>query len=208
MKSGITFVLLLISIAVFSQQDCFEEVNAYWKSTEFRSGNSDSNGKMDVKKFLAAENKVRDRLIGCQFPDFTVKSMDGNTIAFSELKGKVIVLNFWFKTCEPCVAEMPTLNRLVEDYKNTGVVFIAFSRDEANQLSDFLKDHRFDYWIIPKQFDIEEKFCLLFGYPEQMVIDRKGKVRKIFTGGFTDERAMSAPYDSLQPVINTCLKEY
>jgi len=57
--------------------------------------------------------------------EFSVKDMDGKSFELSELKGKVVVINFWFVNCKPCVDEMPGLNKIVEKFKNNqNVIFL------------------------------------------------------------------------------------
>src|SRR6185312_613814 len=76
--------------------------------------------KMENGKMIALQLKKNDKVlkIGSEAPDFTVADLNGKMYKLSDLKGKTVVLNFWFTTCAPCVTEMPELNRLIEKYKN------------------------------------------------------------------------------------------
>src|ERR1700721_19361 len=70
--------------------------------------------------------------LGAPAPDFSLTSLDGKSYKLGELKGKTIVLNFWFTACMPCREEMPGLNELVKSYQNDrNVVFIAITFDQA-----------------------------------------------------------------------------
>lgn len=60
-------------------------------------------------------------LVGCKVPNFNVRTINGESVTLSELKGKVVVINFWFEACAPCIAEIPALNRLKEDYRTKDV---------------------------------------------------------------------------------------
>ncbi len=64
-----------------------------------------------------ANDQVIQNLIGCKAPDFNVKKNDGESLKLNDLKGKVVVINFWFEACPPCIAELPALNQLREDYE-------------------------------------------------------------------------------------------
>src|SRR5436853_6658072 len=64
-------------------------------------------------------------LIGKPLADLSFVDLSGNKIQKKDLLGKVIVINFWFTSCQPCINEMPLLNNLVAAYKDTNVVFIA-----------------------------------------------------------------------------------
>ena len=208
MKNTFILTFLFCCYSLFGQENCFERIcKNYWNDVS-ENKFKDSEGKPDINKLEDWGNKTKDSLIGCKLPDFNVKTIDGKTLSLSDLKGKVVVLNFWFNSCEPCRAEIPALNRLVEDYKNTDVVFIAFSKDYEPAIKKFLEYKEFNYNIVSNDYPMEQKLCIIFGYPENMVIDRKGIVRQIFCGGPTDERAKTSAYNLMYPIINTCLKEY
>lgn len=70
---------------------------------------------------------------------FTVKALDGKTYDIAKLKGKAVVLNFWFIGCPPCRQEIPGLNTLVKEYAKKDVVFLALALDDEKSLNDFLK---------------------------------------------------------------------
>src|SRR5215213_2223246 len=82
-------------------------------------------------------------------PAFNVTSLDGKKFELASLRGKVVVLNFWFTGCPPCLSEIPKLNRLVDEFKEKDVVFIAPTWDNVVALQTFLKDHPFKYEVIP-----------------------------------------------------------
>lgn len=81
---------------------------------------------------------------------FTVKALDGKTYDITKLKGKAVVLNFWFIGCPPCRQEIPGLNTLVKEYAKKDVVFLALALDDEKSLNDFLKKTPFTYSIVPK----------------------------------------------------------
>jgi len=68
---------------------------------------------------------------------FSVTDIKGNTYTSEELKGKVVVLNFWFIGCAPCRIEIPGLNEMVKHYDKEEVVFIAFALDGKEELKKF-----------------------------------------------------------------------
>ena len=76
---------------------------------------------------------------------FELIDMDGTVWKSENLKGSVVVFNFWFSACPPCKKEMPELNKLVEEYKNEKVVFIGVSLDSEDRVEDFTYMHTFDY---------------------------------------------------------------
>lgn len=109
-------------------------------------------------------------------PEFSILDLDGKNVDLADLEGKVVVLNFWYVSCKPCIKEMPELNELVEKYAGKGVVFLAFSTDKTAAVQQFLTQKTFNYRIIPRSRNIAKKFGV-FGYPSHYVIDKKGLVR-------------------------------
>ena len=149
---------------------------------------------------------ILQRLVGCQAPMFKVRTINGKPLTLAELQGKVVVINFWFIGCAPCISEMPALNKLVEAYKGKDVVFIAFSRDDHKSLSEFLVKRQFNYEQVSADYELSKEYCILAGWPTNMVLDRQGVVRQIFSGGSTSiEKARTEAYEKMRPTIDKYL---
>ena len=126
-------------------------------------------------QFRAQEAKLQDA-VGKPAIAFDLLDYDGNRITSESLKGKVTVVNFWFKECKPCIQEMPELNELVSTLKtNQNVQFLAFSLTEKDQLPSFFKKHTFDYRIIPNSQSYAAENGIT-GYPTNMIIDQQGNI--------------------------------
>ena len=106
---------------------------------------------------------------------FQVTDLAGNHYDLAELQGKVVVLNFWFIQCKPCIQEMPELNELVKKYADQEVVFLALATNSAPDLKAFLKKRDFDYHIIPDSRAVAEAYGVE-GYPTHVVINPQGAV--------------------------------
>ncbi|WAC03815.1 TlpA disulfide reductase family protein [Lacinutrix neustonica] len=107
--------------------------------------------------------------------DFIVRDLNGRTIKLSELKGSVVVLNFWFTNCGPCIQEMPNLNSLVKDYKDKAVVFLAITFNKKDVVEQFLEEQTFDYTIAANANDVITSYQVQ-SYPTSMVINKKGEI--------------------------------
>ena len=120
--------------------------------------------------------------IGTAAPDFTVKNAD-RAVTLSNLRGKVVVLNFWATWCPPCVEETPSLVQMQQRLKDKGVVVLAVSVDaDESAYRRFIKDHNMDLLTVR---DADQKSNALYGtamFPETYVIDRQGIVRRKFIG--------------------------
>jgi peroxiredoxin len=113
---------------------------------------------------------------GKKFSSFEATDIAGNKVNTDDLKGKILVINFWFINCFPCRLERPYLNQLVNEYKSdTEVVFIAVSLDPKEKLEEFLKDNPFDYIIIPDGNKIVKKYPIT-SYPTHVIINKEGKI--------------------------------
>ena len=120
--------------------------------------------------------------IGTAAPEFTVQDAD-RKVSLSELRGKVVVLNFWATWCGPCVEEMPSLVQLQQRFKDKGVSVVGISIDvDGDAYHKFLKDYKVDFLTVR---DPDQKASNLYGtfkWPETYIIDRSGIVRRKFIG--------------------------
>ncbi len=82
--------------------------------------------------YLGVQEAMRSRLAsdGTTAPTLQMERYDGGKLALSDLKGKVVMLDFWATWCPPCQEEMPALIKLAKEYEGKGLVFVAASRDE------------------------------------------------------------------------------
>ncbi len=105
------------------------------------------------------------------------------TVTLSQLKGQVVVLNFWATWCPPCIEEMPSLVQMQQRMKTKGVTVLAVSVDvDQDNYQRFLKDHNVNLLSVR---DADQKSNALYGtfkFPETYVIDRNGVVRRKFIG--------------------------
>lgn len=114
-------------------------------------------------------------LAGQQLPAFDLQDLAGNEVNTETLKGKPVVINFWFTSCAPCISEMRALNVLREKYKNSDVVFLAITFDKKNSVLNFLKKHFFNFTIVPDA--VSYCYHMTSIYPITLFVDRKGVIR-------------------------------
>jgi len=132
-------------------------------------------------------------------PDFEVRTLDGKDLRMSELKGKVVVLNFWFIGCAPCRVEMPGLNKLTEEFGSGEVVFIAFALDKAEPLREFLKEVPFRYQIVPEAGAIASLFGAT-AFPTHIIINKNGEIELFSLGGSPTK------HEDIRPLIKALLR--
>jgi cytochrome c biogenesis protein CcmG, thiol:disulfide interchange protein DsbE len=120
-------------------------------------------------------------LIGRPALDFTVQDGD-RTIALHDLRGRVVVLNFWATWCPPCVEELPSLVAMQEKMRSD-VTVLAVSLDfDESAYRRFLKDHNVRLLTVRDAAKKSSEMYGTFGYPETYIIDAKGVLRRKFIG--------------------------
>jgi len=157
------------------------------------------------QQYIQSDVDWQNCIVGKPIPRFHALTLTNEKINSEKLKGKVIVINFWFIGCPPCVAEMPALNQLVKEYSDKGVIFLGFTLDDKKSLKKFFTAHQFDFTIIPDAQNIEDRFGVL-EHPVNFIIDRNGKLVMAWAGGETGEEAKSYAYLKIKPVLENLLK--
>jgi len=122
-----------------------------------------------------------ERWLGQPFQSSDVVDLDGEAVDFEALRGSVVVLNFWFIACPPCVTEIPKLNAVVEAHADDPVAFFALTFDEAPALAEFLAEHPFRYRVVPTTLEHLGELGVS-AYPSHLVIGRDGRVVSVVTG--------------------------
>jgi len=129
-------------------------------------------------------------------PPFRLEKFGGGSISSSELKGKVVMLDFWATWCGPCISEMPVLLKLASEYEPKGVVFLAASRDDPSiakvEVGMFI-DQRAPALARYAAFadDGTADAYSVSAIPTMVLIDRKGQLHASFLGA-ASERAWRA----------------
>lgn len=119
---------------------------------------------------------------GAVLTTFDLENMNGQKVTLESLKGKVVLINFWFINCPPCRMEIPDLNELKAEYAGKNVEFLAITFDPKNQVSEFLQKIPFDFQIFPNAQKVIETYGIQ-GFPTSVVINKHGKVVDSKMGG-------------------------
>ena len=136
-------------------------------------------------------------------PDFTLRNLDGERITLSDLRGKVVLLNFWATWCPPCRWEIPDLNRIYTTYKDRGVVVLGVSWDDLSneQIKTFVRNYKVDYPILHgTQSELSQvgKAYAWEGYlPTTYLIDRQGYVQEVYVGARSEKFFLK----SIEPLL-------
>ena len=143
----------------------------------------------------------RGRPLSGPAPDFTLRLFDGAEIKLSDLRGDVLLINFWASWCPPCRDEAPDLQALHLDYAAQGFALLGVNMLESSQRKalDFMAEFGISY---RNGEDREQAIARLYrveGPPESFLVDRAGNIRKFYIG--------SVNYDRLSRDIEALLAE-
>ena len=131
-----------------------------------------------------AQEKVTLVKVGDDVPEFVVEMFDGQKINIKDLKGKIVLINFWATWCPPCQEELKRVQKeIIDRFKGKDFVFLAISREESKeQVKKFRERNGYTF---PMGLDPERKIYSKFAtatIPRNFIIDKKGKIVEIEVG--------------------------
>jgi peroxiredoxin len=146
---------------------------------DIRMANSHYPDATIVKKFEDGRVEFRLQKVpqeGMKAPNFSVRMLDGKTVSLADLKGKVVVLSFWFIGCPACMAMEPKLNLFKAKFDGRDdVLFLAMTTDPPGELKKYLSKVRFDYEQAADAKAAMDMF-IFRGYPKNIVISKTGEI--------------------------------
>ena len=115
---------------------------------------------------------------GVPAANFTFPGLDGKMVSLTDFRGKVVLLNIWATWCAPCVAEMPSMQKLYQELKDEGFEILAVSIDESGveAVKPFVEKHKLGF---PVLLDTKGDIKALYqatGIPESFIIDKDGMI--------------------------------
>jgi len=115
-----------------------------------------------------------------ELSEFSLKTIEGNSLTNRSLKGKPTLINFWFTSCIPCIEEMPILNQLREKYKDD-FNFVAVTFEKKEQVEKFLYKIDFDFIHVFEAQSFIDKLGIK-SFPRNLFLDQNGILRNIENG--------------------------
>lgn len=119
--------------------------------------------------------------IGTVLPAFSGEGLDGELISSDRYKGKVLVINFWFVQCPPCIEEMPVLNAVKKNSDPDEVEFLSITFNTADIVTRFLTSKEFTFDKIVNAKELIKKLNVT-SYPVTIVVDKKGVIQYSVSG--------------------------
>jgi cytochrome c biogenesis protein CcmG/thiol:disulfide interchange protein DsbE len=122
--------------------------------------------------------------VGYRAPNFRLTNLEGKEVSLASEKGKVVFLNFWATWCVPCKVEMPSMEKLYNDYKDKGLEILAISNDLQGEkvVKPFIEKMGVSYPVLTDpDFHVNEKY-LIRTVPTSIIVDRDGVITHILVG--------------------------
>ena len=124
-------------------------------------------------------------------PNFTLTDRDGNTVSLEDLRGQVVMINFWASWCGPCREEMPRRVQIHQRYQPRGVTLLGVNVEEnSSDAVSWLKDRPVSYPILLDPDNGVSKLYDVVAMPSTVIVDRQGNVRFLHHGyqaGYEDQ---------------------
>ena len=118
--------------------------------------------------------------VGYLAPDFALPNLDAKTVRLSDLRGKKgVFINFWATWCPPCRLEMPTIEKVYQDYKSRGLEILAVSIDAGPKgaIESFMRELKLTFPVVlDPEMEVMRRYKF-FALPSSVLIDKQGIVR-------------------------------
>ena len=159
----------------------------------------DSAGKQVAAEKISAERRKSAK----EAPNFTLATLRGDSVRLSDLRGRIVMIDFWATWCGPCISELPNLVKLYAKYsKNPNVVFLSIDTNEpAAAIEPFMQKNGYSFTVllgnqssVPQQYGVE-------GIPTKFLIDRDGKIQFKHIGGGADAKVIDELTKELEELL-------
>jgi thiol-disulfide isomerase/thioredoxin len=196
----------VLSTTIFAQLpnlDNLNESRPCWENMKFYFAKQDPT----INQLVRDSVMLKDWVFGQNESAFTeIMDLHGKKWSPQDFAGKIVVLNFWFIGCKPCMAEIPAIHKLMDYYQDKKVVFLSSSVDDKDKITEWLKTNVLNIPIISKSYNRPDQ-CVLMGRPLNLVIDQNGALQYLKMGGSAGEKAETELFDNLTPLIDNLLKQ-
>ena len=168
-------VAMLIGVSIYT-------VNTYYASnskTNSSGGNTNKGSTSQSNSNNSTTNpvKINPNVIKTKAIDFKLKDLDGKELSLSDLKGKKVFINFWATWCPPCKAEMPEIEKIYQETKNSDLVIVAIEIGEPlSTVKPFINNNKYNFKVL---LDSDQSVATKYGIsaiPTSYFIDKDGNI--------------------------------
>ena len=119
-------------------------------------------------------------------PDFILKTLNGQSVQLSALKGQVVLVNLWASWCPPCKAEMPAIDHVYQAYKKKGFMVLGVDstvQDTVANVNSFVSDNKLSFPILLDQNGLATRLYNIQSLPTSFFVGPDGIIRDVIIGG-------------------------
>src|SRR5512143_2601492 len=153
-----------------------------------------------VENPIGGSNAPPNPQVGFSAPVFTLASLTGESITLSDLRGKVVVLNFWASWCPPCRAEMPALNAVYQKFRDQGLIVLGVNttfQDDETSARAAVRDWGLSFPIAFDRDGVTSRQYRVQAMPTTFFIGRDGVIGDIVLGGPMSEALIASKIEKL-----------
>jgi len=133
-------------------------------------------------------------------PDFTLETLDGEQVRLSDLRGQVLLVNFWATWCPPCRSEMPAFQRVYQDYREQGFLILAVNattQDQFSEIAPFRDEFGLSFPILLDQQGEINRLYQVRALPTSFFVDKNGVITQVMVGEAASEALIRAQVEEL-----------
>lgn len=133
-------------------------------------------------------------------PDFSLQTLEGETVTLSELRGQAVLVNLWATWCPPCRAEMPAIQKLYEEYKDQGFMVLAVNmtyQDNPQAVLPFTQENNLTFPILLEETGEMARKYELRSLPSSFFVNRNGTIQEVVIGGPMSEALLRTRLESI-----------
>ena len=122
-------------------------------------------------------------------PDFTLETLEGESVTLSDLRGKVVLLNFWATWCPPCRAEMPAFQQAYADYEDGDFVILsvnATAQDSAEEVAEFIGEFGLSFPVVLDTTSEVNRLYQVQSLPTSFFINQEGVIQEVVVGSLAE----------------------
>ena len=142
-------------------------------------------------EMLLLPGEERSLLTGSRAANFTLKTLEGEPVALDETKGKVVVLDFWATWCPPCREELPSVEKLRQEFAGQ-VEFYGINDEDSGTVKDFLKKHGYEMTVLMDGRRAVHRQYGVSSIPTMLIIDKQGVIREQLVGSRSESNLRQA----------------
>src|SRR5690606_5519794 len=171
---------------------------AYVNKNKSSAGFENYMSALEKESYLKMLAELQEKMLNNESPSFALLDLDGKKLSTDELKGKVVVVDFWATWCGPCIASFPAMQKMVNKYKDSPDVKFVFINTWENgdnkekKAGDFIKTNKYNFQVLMDNDNAVIESFKVEGIPTKFVIDKNGVIRFKSVGYNSNEDKMMA----------------